>query len=282
MNTLFVKKLTTLDFSLLCPKRGLVGETWIIDLYLSGELNAQGMVLDFGDVKKKLKIIVDAFADHRLLVPLLSSDVNVIKDKKNYNVTFKSQQGEINCNAPVCAINPLETKEITIDSVKPMIEAYAKKNLPENISNISLDIYTELIPTSFFHYSHGLKKHLGDCQRIAHGHRSRIEIYLNEIRYYNLEQEWAKIWSHIYFVTSEDIVDEYTVNSINYLKIKYTAQQGIFELSIQKNNCYIINTDTTIEYLCAHLARKIKDEYNKKKVKVMLYEGVNKGAIAHL
>ena len=38
MATLFVDNLTVLDFSYLHAKRGMVGESWIVDLELSGEV----------------------------------------------------------------------------------------------------------------------------------------------------------------------------------------------------------------------------------------------------
>ena len=48
MSTLFVNKLTNIDFSYLDPKEGLVGESWLLDIQLAGSLNEEGMVLDFG------------------------------------------------------------------------------------------------------------------------------------------------------------------------------------------------------------------------------------------
>ena len=59
MQALFVDQLSTLDFSYLCPERGLVGETWLVDVTLWGELNAEGMVFDFGHVKKQIKSALD-------------------------------------------------------------------------------------------------------------------------------------------------------------------------------------------------------------------------------
>lgn len=70
MTALFVNQLTTLDFSFLSPERGVVGESWLVDVTLYGDLDDQGMVFDFGHVKKQVKASLDLLADHKLLVPI--------------------------------------------------------------------------------------------------------------------------------------------------------------------------------------------------------------------
>ena len=52
---LFVRDLTVIDSSYICEHRGVVGESWILDVTMSGELNEMSMVLDFSKVKKQIK-----------------------------------------------------------------------------------------------------------------------------------------------------------------------------------------------------------------------------------
>jgi 6-pyruvoyl-tetrahydropterin synthase len=69
MACLFVEQLTVIDCAWLHSQRGLLGESWLVDLELEGRLDYQGMVLDFGRLKPQVKGVIDDTMDHRLLVP---------------------------------------------------------------------------------------------------------------------------------------------------------------------------------------------------------------------
>ncbi|WP_257280226.1 6-carboxytetrahydropterin synthase [Endozoicomonas sp. ISHI1] len=282
MTALFVNQLTTLDFSYLSPERGVVGETWLVDVVLRGDLDEQGMVFDFGHVKKQIKASLDILADHRLLIPASNEAIAVkTENKEHLSVKMQTSTGDvIECKAPAPAILLVDTQEITPEALIPYLEKTLLDELPDNVSDVELHIYPEQFSGAFYHYSHGLKKHLGDCQRIAHGHRSPIHIYLDGKRDPTLEADWAETWKDIYIATREDLLEKVTIGKRDHLRFGYTSDQGYFELTLTEDHCYLIDTDSTVELLAEHIASTLKTRHPDHSVRVVAFEGFNKGAVA--
>ncbi|MDP0561707.1 MAG: 6-carboxytetrahydropterin synthase [Candidatus Endonucleobacter sp. (ex Gigantidas childressi)] len=281
MPSLFINQLTTLDFSYLCHERGLVGETWIVDAVLTGDLNEQGMIFDFGHVKKQIKMAIDAIADHRLLVPATNPSIDISSTNEQLSVQLRSSRvGHIECKAPAEAIFLVMADAITTSTVTPVLEQALLDILPPNTTGVSLKLYSEAINGHYYHYSHGLKKHDGDCQRIAHGHRSKILISANGKHAPKLEAEWAKRWRDIYIATQADLLETVSKDGCTYNRFGYSAAQGYFELTIASRSCHLIHTDSTVELLAEHVAHQLASENPGQHIQVVAYEGFNKGAIS--
>lgn len=275
---LFVEQLTNVDFSYLDLSRGIVGETWWASAILEGALDEQGMVCDFGTVKKVLRNWMDDEIDHRLLVPELAEGLTITQLADRIELHCDTARGPITMNAPREAVTLIDTKEITIESVASWCIRQLESHFPDTIDQLSLDFIPEDITGAQYHYSHGLKKHNGNCQRIAHGHRSRIQIWLDGDRNADEEAHWAACWEDIYIGSQEDLIS--SDNGI--YQFEYTAQQGEFFLSLAQRHCYLMNTDTTVELIASHLAHQIKARHPKSSVMVRAFEGVNKGAMVSL
>ena len=209
MTILFVEGLTVMDFSYLHAERGLLGESWILDVMLHGTLDDQGMVLDFSDVKKAVKRLVDERYDHKLIVPIESDCTRIDGDPEQPVVTFTyGSHGETLVHtSPPSALCLLDAMAVSTDSVAKAIEADLMDIMPSNVEKIEIGLHEEPIEGAFYHYSHGLRQHCGNCQRIAHGHRSRIEIYRNGHRDLLLEEQWAERWRDIYIGSRDDLVE---------------------------------------------------------------------------
>ena len=261
---LFVNDLTVMDFSYLCPKRGMVGESWIVDVILDGELNEESMVQDFGHVKKNLKRLIDEYVDHKLLVPAEYSGSEVIHDDDSEQVEarFTCIDGRsIMLHCPAEAYAFVYSDEINMESVGVYLKEVLATHLPENVENITLHLREEVINSPYYHYTHGLKKHDGNCQRIAHGHRSRIDIILDGKVCVESQQYWADRWADIYIATREDEIaysdrklKGHVSNEVDYYCFAYESSQGYFELLIPKSDCEVIETDSTVSPLSVTLA----------------------------
>lgn len=274
---LFVDDLTHVDFSYLDAERGLVGESWAVRLELDGTLNAEGMICDFGVVKKRVKSWFDGGIDHALAVPLHSACASVTSRKQQTEVEWHYASGErLLCRAPAEAFALLEIDAITPEKVAGWCESRLKALFPDEVQGLKLTLYPEQIDGAFYHYSHGLEKHAGNCQRIAHGHRSRIHILLNGARSAALEAEWAERWRDIYIATRSHLLRTEQANCW----FEYQAPQGRFELSLPQRSCYLIDTESTVEQIAQHLSQVIATQYPGQQVEVRAFEGIGKGAVA--
>lgn len=278
MARLFVDNLTVIDFSYLDAKRGVVGESWIVDIELAGDLDDQGMVFDFGHVKKQIKQFIDAEIDHRLLVPTNSPGCKTDPLNNQLAVKFPLESGEmISHQSPNDAVLLIKATSIDSKTIAIDLQKRIKAFLPDNVTDVLVTLRNEDISDAFYHYTHGLQKHLGQCQRIAHGHRSRIEIYVNNFRDRQLEAQWAKRLKDSYIATESHIVNQCEVNDIPHISMAYTAQQGDFAITLPSAKIFTMPTESTVENIANYLAHTISNE-NKVDVRVKAYEGPDKGA----
>ena len=290
---LFVNDLTVIDFSYLCEQRGIVGESWIVDVVLDGALNEQSMILDFGIVKKQIKAIIDDAVDHKLLLPMQSKRLAVADStfhQRHETVDFESDRGSYYLQSPNCAFAKIDSLFVDLESVNQHLVEIIKAQLPENVSGLALNLRPEVIESDYYHYTHGLKLHDGNCQRIAHGHRSKIQLFKNGERSPVLEKDWSQRWQDIYIASEEDRaaidtiqLSAYAMENLaeNHQFFAYQAPQGQFDIAVPSNVLEVVDCDSTVELLADYICRQLKQSYPEDKIKVIAYEGVAKGAIVN-
>lgn len=286
---LFVRDLTVIDATYLDAQRGFVGESYIVDATLSGGLNEQSMILDFSLVKKQIKAIIDAEVDHKLIVPHAAANCAVTFDEQRTQVDYKlADTSYIQLKCPNEAYCMLESETVSIAAIETYLEHIVLLQLPENVGHLDIKLRPEQIETPFYHYTHGLKKHDGNCQRIAHGHRSKLDIFINDEFNHSLVQDWANRWKDIYLVSAEDVIDKGALsfivksNQVDKLCSAYHAPQGYFELLLPAHRAEVLPKDTTVEELAQFICEQTKARVGDEQVTVYAYEGVGKGAIASL
>lgn len=280
---LFVKNLTHVDFSLFDIERGLLGESWQTDVLLEGNLNDESMVCDFSIVKKLIKKWLDDNIDHCLAIPHLNPAISMdtAEEAKHIFEFDKAGAKHFYCAAPKQAFCLLPMQHITADAVARWCEDQIMAILPADLAKVRISFTPENIQGAQYQYSHGLKKHDGNCQRIAHGHRSTIDIYKDGAKSVELESDWAQRWHDIYIGTEEDLIGIISEKGQRFHHFAYESQQGHFELIINSKQTYMIHSDTTVESLSSHIAKTLANENPRHDIEVHAYEGIGKGAISN-
>ena len=278
MLSLFVNRLTVIDFALLNAQAGLLGESWLVDITITGELDEQGMLFDFGFLKKQAKAFIESHYDHKLLVPLQDPQLQLTTTEGQVELIYQYQKKSLIHQSPETALALIATDKITTSIIENKLSTQLMDLMPKNVESVGIKLYTESSEDYYYQYCHGLKKHQGDCQRIAHGHRSKIEIYCDGKRNKTIEKKWIEKWRGIYIGTIEDCVDP----SADILEFSYQSSQGFFRLQIPAVDCCLIKRESTVENIAQFIAQYLKIENPHSHYQINAFEGVDKGAIAIL
>lgn len=272
--TLFVRALTALDASAWSNTRGLYGISQHLDIELDGEVGHDGMLFDFGNVKPWAKTLIDQDADHTLIVPTLAEGISVTDCLEGLSLRF-TQPYVMEVRGPHQAFCLLPVAEITDEVMTQHFETLLMRRLPPRVDAIRVTLRNEVIEGASYTYSHGLRHHTGNCQRIAHGHRSPLVIERNGERNAMLEREWAEKLHDRYLAEEADLVDRPGRDMV----FSYEAPQGKFRIRLPRQQVWLLPTPTTIEWIADWLARQIALASGDA-IRVEAYEGINKGAIA--
>lgn len=294
---LFYQSLTVLDYAYLDAHQGVVGNSLLVDVELIGETDEDGILFDFSYAKKKIKEIIDRDCDHRLVLPqkdLMEAD----SDNPKVRYTFGLNDSQLYYQAPAEAYCPISQSTVTSSNIEAHLESIILPELPSNIVGVEIKLREEAFAkeNTVFHYTHGLKRHYGNCQRLFHGHRNTIEVYVNGSRSHQLEKQLAQesFGGNVHFVfwenvtNKEEIIDLTKSNhplgrysSVPKVALSYESSQGRFEGEIPGNMAYFLHTETTVENLAIHFAKAVKKRVNSEdSVEVRAFEGIGKGARA--
>lgn len=302
--TLFYDHVTVLDYAYLDEHQGAVGHSLIVDVEFLGKTDHEGVVYDFSYAKKKVKEIIDRDCDHRLVVPhkLMAKEGEKISFTYSYGLQTSNV---IEYSAPAQAVCEIPFTHVSEENLKTYLESTILKEMPETVIAIKLKFRAENLPEkSFFHYTHGLRDHYGNCQRLLHGHRSTISVSVNGKVRSDIEEDLVQnqFSSNIHLCYWDNVVNKdeilkalkshynstETIPSGRFallppIKIFYKSAQGEFLATLPSSAVYFMPLETTVENISIHFARVVKSKVKPEDlVQVKAFEGIAKGAVSTL
>ncbi|MCO5143866.1 MAG: 6-carboxytetrahydropterin synthase [Oligoflexia bacterium] len=284
MNEIFLEKFTVLDFAFL-EDSDIRGESYYCSARLSGVLDHRGFVYDFGPAKNHLKKVIDEEFDHRFLVNQIL--------KKEESDSYSIQTEKFSYQAPQSAYAYVQEDTLNKKKLEHEIVKAVMRSMPASVTSVEIELQeaSRFRNEANYSYTHGLPYHEGNCQRLVHGHRNPIEVYVRGDRAPEREFFLAKLWENAHF-TQRRIISK-GIDSLESLKdgrrdrnndqlisMGYGANQGSFSLTIPVSKIVLMSNEPSVENIAQLAYRTILEEYNQNDgLVVKVYEGLNKGAI---
>ena len=296
VGTLFVKDVDRLDCAVFDPSLGVVGQSWYVDIEVAGQLDDNGFVYDFSHLKKLVKLVLKKSLDHALLIPIQSTHVRY-QESEAGEVWFLKAQGRLTgANSewvyacPKGAVYPIRSVKVAESLIEAECMRLIRHRLTPGIQKVGIKFRPEVgeATDSFFRYTHGITEHQGLCQRLFHGHRSRVEVFVGGERRRDLEQYIAHdLFNSVVHIASKTQVVENpqhynpTGSGDDLVTLAYEGTLGSYEASIPSNRVFWVEDHTSIECISQALASHLANKLNSScEIRVVCYEGIDKGAVA--
>lgn len=125
----------------------LHGHSYIVRLRLEGDIGAEGMIMDFVVLKKKLKEMIDEL-DHKTLLPTKSDDVKLTVD----DVSVEAICDEKRYVFPMMDVTLLDIPTTTAEEMCKMMTLRMVKEVsfPPNVKSVSVGLDEERGQTAWY------------------------------------------------------------------------------------------------------------------------------------
>jgi 6-pyruvoyl-tetrahydropterin synthase len=263
---LFWEELMLVDYAYLDHDGRAWGHSFRLQAILSAaSLDHEFVVADFSHMKNFLKEIAEQQIDHVLWV-----------DENQWTTTQHS--GHCELKTPFLTYRaPQQAFFLFKNDVFGKLNVLINEVLEKQFPNRGFQVQFQASPNpdvSYFQYTHGLKKHYGNCQRLLHGHLSPLHQPMMEASPAALL--FLKNYLHgKHLVWKENIKSE----SATHLIEGYQANQGAFELEIDKRLCLVLEDETTIENMALFAKALLNQHFPALSGTFYLREGLTKGAL---
>ncbi|MFK8138944.1 MAG: 6-carboxytetrahydropterin synthase [Bdellovibrionales bacterium] len=288
--SLFYKNLTIIDYAYFDKERGVTGDSLIANVELVGMPDQEGIIFDFSKAKKAVKNIIDDICDHRFVLPEGLAQKN--GESFQLEFSFGADNKSLFYSGPLEALCEIPNSSISKNNISSFLEKAILEKMPPNIDAVKIHLEEQYIPKNkaFYHYTHGLRDHFGNCQRLFHGHKNVVDVLVNGKERPDLEawisQELVK--GSIHFCFSENVTNIPNIptgicSEHELIEIQYKSSQGQFKACLPGSMVYVMDTETTVENISLHLAKVIQNRIgSEERVELVAYEGIAKGAISRL
>jgi 6-pyruvoyl-tetrahydropterin synthase len=281
---LFVRELTVLDYAYWDAHSGPLGGSLDVDVTFVGLLDHEGVVFDFSLAKKAVKSVIDDLCDHRFVVP--KNCLEMEPEGQGDEALFRAKyvNGELFYRCPKQGFCAIDTDKVTLGAIKRYLEAEVMKVMPQNVDAVEIELREELLEDApFYRYTHGLKQHYGNCQRLVHGHCNRVDVFVEGERSLALEKKVAERFSNVHLAFPENILSSGALvgqrqDHLEEVELSYRSSQGEFFLRMPGCDVYAMPLETTVENISRHIRDCVEDALKGERVEVFAYEGIRKGA----